>query len=146
MKKFLFLFIFSLSLQAQPGTLINLLVHIIKCPSITSSVLIWNGTTTICATLGPGLSLVGNTLSVTAGSPQWQTESISLSTLASTTLQTNFIPSKTPINGLVFWWYNSTEVSLQSSGVVPWSSSPLVFNLPTGWQSTDTITIAYQSQ
>lgn len=121
-----------------------------KCPQTTPAIVMWSGSIFICASLGTGLSLGSNgVLNVTSVSSasSWQVDIVSLASVAAGATGLSFATSKTPLVGSpVLFWYNSTSVLLASSGAVAYTGNPLPLNLPIGWLSTDTFTIAYQYQ
>jgi hypothetical protein len=139
------------SLCAQgASTAVNILAGLARCPTITPAVLMWTGTGFTCATLGPGLVLQNGTLilsiSQTAPTPTWQAETVTLLSVTPGATSTPYTPLKTPVTGVVLWWYNSTNIFLTASGAMAYTGAPITFTLPTGWTSTDTIVISYQSQ
>jgi hypothetical protein len=139
----------SLCAQGAP-TAVNILAGLVRCPTITPAILMWTGTGFTCATLGQGLVLQNGTLVLnipqTASTPTWQAETVALTSLATGATSTPYTPLKTPVTGVVLWWYNSTNIFMAASGAMVYTGAPLTFTLPTGWTSTDTIVISYQSQ
>jgi hypothetical protein len=154
-KLLLFPFTFLLLAQAPPPaatpTVINILSQLTKCPSAQPSAIMWNGSQYICATLGPGISLNGNSLLLSA-IPQtsiqgtWSVETLPLTNVAAGSTATGYVPAHTPITGVVLYWYGSINVFENFSGAIAWTGSPINVTLPAGWATTDIITFSYQWQ
>lgn len=126
---------------------------IVRCAATTPAIVMWipstgNAGTFNCVTLGTGLSLAGNVLSVIppAQSGTIQAETISMSTYTGSGA-VSFTPKKTPLAGsAVLYWYNSTNILVSASGAVMWAGAPLAVTPPSGWASGDSITFVYQAQ
>lgn len=151
MKKLIVLFAFALGCHAQ-GTLVSILSNLIKtaCNSTAPQFLMWNGTILQCVALPSNTTLVNGVLTInptTAQLPVWQSETLPLTNIAAGSTSVSYTTLKTPVSGVIVWWYNTQSlVSGPSSGAARWSGNPINFPLPTGWAPTDSITIVYQSQ
>jgi hypothetical protein len=112
----------------------------------------WDGLKAVCVQLPVGATLTNGSLTLapassTAPVPLSTVETISLASLIpATTSSITYTTLKTPLSGVVFYWFNSSNLFLSSSGVIPFSGNPITFSLPTGWLVGDTITIAYKYQ
>lgn len=129
------------------------IVPIVRCAATTPAIVMWipsagNIGTFSCVTLGAGLSLAGNVLSVVPPAPSGtlQTETVSMSSYSGTGA-ISFTPKKTPLAGsAVFYWYNSSNILVSVSGAVTWAGAPLSVTPPAGWSAEDSITFVYQAQ
>lgn len=132
---------------------INLLQYLLRCPP-TANYFIMSlapaGTIT-CVPIPPNISITGNppilTITNPLAMPSMQLETISLASTAAGSTTITYTPTKTPITGLVFWWYESSSLALKESGAIPWiTNTPLTITLPNNWSTLDAILIAYQYQ
>jgi hypothetical protein len=149
MRKLLLLALLSLPAFGQ-GTAIAILGSLLRCPGTATQVLVSTSTGLQCQTLATFAAALYAALPPPASTPQYQTETISLSALAPTATTVSYTTVKTPISP-VFWWYQVTPTPVTillfvNSGVFNYTGEPLVFTLPTGWTPTDTITISYRWQ
>ena len=149
MKRISVFLLFGILAHAQSS--VNLLNLLVRGPATGSYILASvNGTMTF-VTLAANVTISGNppVLSVTtapANTPQWQSDTISLSSLAPTATTISLTTSKTPKTGVVLWLYNGQSILNPVAGAVNFAGNPVVFSLPMNWTSTDTITLVYQWQ
>jgi hypothetical protein len=150
MKRIFLLLAIALPTFAQGApTILTLFSLLGKCPASTPAIPTWNGTQFICATLGPGLSLsTAGVLTVTAPptTPVWQVETLSFANVATGSTTTTYTTLKTPVAGVLLYFYSSANLFTSSWGAVAYTGQPVTITLPTGWAATDSVTFVYASQ
>ena len=131
---------------AQSPTTIS--IPQVKCTPGISAFVMWNGATFLCVPLPLGFTLTGNVLTFTGTiySPAATVEQIPFTNLAPSATSITYTTVKTPVTGVAFYTYNSTNLLLATTGFVIFTGEPITFNLPMGWTVADSISISYQSQ
>ena len=135
----------SVLIPSSGQGLISFLGQVKTCGGAADQIYAFTGGKFQCIGLGTGLSIVAGKLTITSSNIQWTIDTISLSSIAATATTVTFTPSKTPLTGALFFYYNTTNLMLSGiSGAIPFTGQSVTFTLPPGWVPTETITIAYQ--
>lgn len=78
--------------------------------------------------------------------PNWQVETISFTSIPIDSTIYSYTTLKTPVSGIINYWYDSSNIPTSKTGVISYTSQPISILLPTNWAPTDTLTISYQIQ
>lgn len=155
MKKLFLLSLFALTVSAQTVPLVPIIVRNLlpNCTAKPPALLMWTGTNFDCLNLGTGftVSLPNNTINVNIpspppSSPQWQIDTVSLTSSAATSTGIAFTTTKTPVGGVVWSIYVSGNVFTNTLNILVFTQNPLSLTLPSGWSNTDYFLLVYEVQ
>jgi hypothetical protein len=143
------------SAQAATPTILGFNNTLASCHSNLNFFVMWNGTLGQfqCVTIGtgitytPGTGLTGVlTASAPAYTPVWAIETVSFSSVVTGSTTLTYTTLKTPIAGVILFWYSAGNLFANTYGAVAYTGQPITITLPTGWLSTDSVTFVYASQ
>lgn len=149
MKLFLLLSLTTVGWCQSTG--VNLLNTLVHCPAAGNYFLMSIGGKIACVPVPSSITVNSSPPAITIPSitpyvPIWTSEVVSFSSLVSTAISINYTTLKSPINGIIFVQYNSSNQFNTFFSSIQWAGNPVQIALPTNWLSTDSVVITYQYQ